>query len=344
MTKYEALKKSLQNYFEKNPNLERKRIFDVFIELGAPKRSLNNWITRLESNTSLTRKVGSGRPTRKATRGTIARIKRKFNHRSGCSQRRVARQFEISQSYVSYILKKHTNIVCRKKTKKPLMTEAQKLAAGPKCRQILANFRNHEFVLDDECYMTKSNSTLAGNDLFYTDDPESTPESVKHKHVAKFEEKVLVYVAISPRGISQPIFFRSGLAVNQFVYRDECLKGSLIPFLRKHHSKGGYVFWPDLASAHYAKTVQDYLHSENVIFIPKSMNPANIPKARPIEDFWGILKQKVYENDWAAENIDQLIARIRWALPKIDKTTFMRLSEGVADRLRIVGRKGVEAL
>jgi hypothetical protein len=29
--------------------------------------------------------------------------------------------------------------------------------------------------------------------------------------------------------------------------------------------------------------------------VPKDMNPANAPKLHPIENFWGILKQKVYE-------------------------------------------------
>jgi len=36
------------------------------------------------------------------------------------------------------------------------------------------------------------------------------------------------------------------------------------------------------------------------------MNPANAPKLHPIEDFWGILKKKVYEKGWSAKSIDQL--------------------------------------
>ncbi|RNA39940.1 putative erlin-2-B-like [Brachionus plicatilis] len=31
------------------------------------------------------------------------------------------------------------------------------------------------------------------------------------------------------------------------------------------------------------------------------MNPANVPKARPIEDCWRNLKAKVYESDWKAK-------------------------------------------
>ncbi len=73
------------------------------------------------------------------------------------------------------------------------------------------------------------------------------------------KKKILVYQAISTRGRSKALIFKSGLAINQFVYRDKCLKKSLIPFLRKYHSHDRYVFWPDLASVHYARTVQDYL-------------------------------------------------------------------------------------
>jgi hypothetical protein len=96
-------------------------------------------------------------------------------------------------------------------------------------------------------------------------------------------------------GAQRHFFFKSGLAINQFVYRDKCLKKSLIPFLRKYHSHDRYVFWPDLASAHYARTVQDYFNSQRVPFVQRKLNPANVPKCRPIEDYWGILKRKVYE-------------------------------------------------
>ena len=36
------------------------------------------------------------------------------------------------------------------------------------------------------------------------------------------------------------------------------------------------------------------------------MNPANAPKLRPIENFFGILKQNVNEKGWRAKIIDYL--------------------------------------
>ena len=207
MSKYDAVKKNLQEYYEKNANLGRKEIFRVFLGHGIPKSTLNRWLACLEKNTSLNRKVGSGRPIKIATKSNIAKIKKKFNHRSGCSQRKVAREFKTTQSYISKILKYHTNIRCRKKTKKPCMTEKQKKAARPKCRRLAEKYAKSEFVLDDESYFTKSNSSLSGNDQFYSDNLNLTPDNVKNKYQAKFEEKVLVYLAISTRGCSKALFF-----------------------------------------------------------------------------------------------------------------------------------------
>jgi len=35
--------------------------------------------------------------------------------------------------------------------------------------------------------------------------------------------------------------------------------------------------------------------------LPKIINPVNAQKLCPIEDFWGILKTNVYENNWSAK-------------------------------------------
>ena len=62
----------------------------------------------------------------------------------------------------------------------------------------------------------------------------------------------------------------------------------------------------DESYSHYAHSVQDYLKSKGIPLVPKTINPANVPKARPIEDFWENLKAKVYEGNWTAKNIKEL--------------------------------------
>jgi hypothetical protein len=37
------------------------------------------------------------------------------------------------------------------------------------------------------------------------------------------------------------------------------------------------------------------LNSKKIELLPKNINPANAPKTRLIEDFWAVLKAKVYE-------------------------------------------------
>ena len=133
----------------------------------------------------------------------------------------------------------------------------------------------------------------------------ATPASKKYTPVKKFEQKLLVWLIISERGISAPTIRKSGLAVNKTVYLD-FIKRGVIPFIKKHHSDGNYKFWPDLASSHYANTVVNYLIDQNIEFVQKCENPANVPEVRPIEDFWSILKEKVYENGWRAKNLDEL--------------------------------------
>jgi hypothetical protein len=115
------------------------------------------------------------------------------------------------------------------------MTALQMKAARPKCRKLIEKYSKVDFILDDESYFTLSNSTLAGNDRFYSNNLQKTPLNVKNKFKAKFEEKILVWVAISPRGKSKALFFKSGLAINQSIYKEQCLDKGLLPFIKKYY-------------------------------------------------------------------------------------------------------------
>ncbi len=75
------------------------------------------------------------------------------------------------------------------------------------------------------------------------------------------------------------------------------IKFVLIPFIKKHHLDGNFKFWPDQAGAHYSGIVVNHPVKEKINFIEKIENPANIPEVRAIEDFWSILKEKVFENN-----------------------------------------------
>lgn len=343
MGKYDSIKKDLYKFVNNNPLKTKFEIANHLIQLGYAKASVYRWIRCVENHKPLERKKGSRRVSKIASKANIRYIKNKFNHRSGCSQRKVARRLGCSQRYIGMILKKHTKIKCYKKPKKPNLSEQQKKVARPKCRRMIEKYGNTDFIIDDESYFTLTHSAQPGNDCFYSDDINATADRVKYNFHAKFEQKVLVYLCIAPKGICTPYFVPSGLAINQQVYLDNCIKKHLVPFINKYYPKGGYVFWPDLAKAHYAKSVLEYLKTNNINFVQKVDNPANVPKARPIEDFWGNLKQIVYEGDWTAKTLDQLETRIRSCLKKIDQSLVQRHAASVRQRLDRIRRYGVYA-
>ena len=158
------------------------------------------------------------------------------------------------------------------------------MVARPKCLSLYLNYRKHQFIIDDESYFTLSNANLSGNDTFYSNDRNMTANDVKYYDKAKYEEKVLVWLSMSPAGLIQFYIVTIKMTVNQKVYLEECLKKRLLPFIKKYHKGGKYVFWPDMDSSHYANLVQEWLVKEKIPFIPKSMNVANVPEIRPIED------------------------------------------------------------
>ena len=57
-----------------------------------------------------------------------------------------------------------------------------------------------------------------------------------------------------------------------------------------------------------------------------SKDPASVPKARPIEDFWGVLKRRVYANNWKAKNIKELKGRLQLCLRQIDQNFVQKLA------------------
>ena len=158
-----------------------------------------------------------------------------------------------------------------------------------------------------------------------------------------YPKNKLMWLAISNRGMSVPYFRPSkSVAINTEIYINECLQPRLLPFIHKHHGDFNYLFWPDLARAHYSKESVAWMN-ENVYFVDETTNPPNVPQARPIENLWGILAQKVYEGGWEAKTQQELISRIQSQLKKFDSIFLQSLMGGVKTKLRAIADRGVLA-
>jgi hypothetical protein len=122
----------------------------------------------------------------------------------------------------------------------------------------------YKCVMVDESYFTVDGNECQQQSYYESKDHPAT-DDVKFIPKTKFPAKV------SESGIRDSIFFKASLAVNKEVYISKCVP-VLHKFIQKHHKNEKIVFWPDLASAHYA----------------------NDTLIRPIEIFWAKLKRKVY--------------------------------------------------
>lgn len=101
------------------------------------------------------------------------------------------------------------------------------------------------------------------------------------------------------------------------------------------------IFWPDLASSHYAESVMDFMIEKRINFVEKYENPANVPEVRPIEQFWAILKARVYDGGWRANNLPELRKRIRKCIKKVDTNQLTALIECMHKNMKAVGVSGV---
>ena len=65
----------------------------------------------------------------------------------------------------------------------------------------------------------------------------------------------MIWMAISEHGVSDPIFFKVNSTIDSKIYSKKCIP-KLKKFINDYHKDENYIFWPDLATAHYSKYTQ----------------------------------------------------------------------------------------
>ena len=103
---------------------------------------------------------------------------------------------------------------------------------------------DYDLIIDDEKFFKLSGNNVLGKRYFYSTDRSAALPNFRFQQKTKFESKVMVWMAISAKGISNVYVHRGKQAVDQKIYLKECINPRLLPFVDKYHSNG---FWPDLA-------------------------------------------------------------------------------------------------
>ena len=104
------------------------------------------------------------------------------------------------------------------------------------------------------------------------------------------------------------------------------------------------VFWPDKASSHYSLKTTTFMNNNGIKFVPKEVNPTEVPQCRPIEDFFGVLATHVYAQNWITGYAEAVKRRIRACIKRIPEQTVQTVQAAtVAVRKRLLRayRKGL---
>ena len=178
---------------------------------------------------------------------------------------------------------------------------------------------------------------------YYTDDESKLLGDVSFIKKNNYPKKILMWVAISNRGMSIPYFRPSkSVTVNTEIYIKECLQPRLLPFIYNYHSDISFQFLHDLAGAHYSlETIAKM--KENLPFLNNTAIHLNVPQVRPKKNLWDILAQKINEGGWKATTQQELISRMQSQLKNFDSNFLQSLMGGVKTKLRAIADRGVLA-
>ncbi|CAF4685028.1 unnamed protein product, partial [Rotaria socialis] len=279
-----------------------------FVKQNIPRRTIYYILNKYLRYGIARDQPRSGRPL-KLSNKKLNDIVKSVNNRSGISQRKIGRRFHVHHSTISRNLRRRTSIRIRKRQTAPKMdSEDQEKRAKTNCGKLYHN--------------------VIGNRFFYSTDLTMAPVDIKFRKKKKFESKVMVWMVISSKGVSDVYVHKSKQAIRQDTYLNQFINKRLLPFIEKYHQDGNYLFWPDLASAHYSKSVQERLNEKNVPFVIREDNPSNVPQARPIETVWTLLERKVYENNWEAKDLDVLAQIIKKKSKELDQKMLQDMIDG----------------
>lgn len=194
-------------------------------------------------------------------------------------------------------------------------------------------------VMDDECYFSLENTKWC-NKYYYDDNGIKLTKNAEFIEKSKFPGKIMMWLAISENGISEPVFFEGISSINTEIYVKKCLP-KLKTYIDTYHFNDEVLFWPDLASCHTSKTTKLELEFLDIKFLPIENNPPNCPQIRPIEKLWAYLKRHVYGYGNEYKSLGQLISRIRYLLNTLDFSRFQTAMKQLPKKIRKSQREGL---
>ena len=195
--------------------------------------------------------------------GQRTRLKRLVNHHTGISLRKVSRKFDVHRRTIERELNR-MEIQYRKKKKAhsyaPKQLQEVPMRAGRLYRTLISS--DVELIMDEETFFTLINESVSANRGFYTTKSDVSSAEVTFKRTQRYSAKVMVWIALSEKGISGTFFTKHHQPIYDERYLKHCIKGILLPFINRYHDPIKVLFWIDLTWSHYASSVIDFWTSK----------------------------------------------------------------------------------
>ena len=216
-------------------------------------------LKRYEETGGIQNRPGQGRPRTVRTPKLVKVTREKIRRNPKRSIQKFAKESKVLYGTVSTVFHKDLKM-------SPFMyLKKQQLSAKivDKCfeRARILLSRNQgvmlpNFVFSDEKKFDVGHHLNTQNGRVWLRDRDEGPRVVTRKQGAA---SVVVWAAVTESGCSPLFFVDQGVELNQEIYRDVILVGSLLPCAYKHFKKHPWTFQLDSAPARGAKKTQEWL-------------------------------------------------------------------------------------
>lgn len=312
---------------------------------GISKSTLQKIVGRYVSEGRVTHMKVGRKCAKKWTAKVIGMVRKKFERSPNISDREVARQLQMPVSSVNYIKVTILGINAHKKVTAPKYEVGQEKRAKKGCRKLyrklLLSGGEKIVVMDDETYVPADPGDITGSEYYHCANKDDIPVETTVKSKRKFiQKKFLVWQAMDELGnVSEP-YISTG-TMDAKTYLTECLEKRLLPFIMRHHNIGDVVFWPDMATSHYARPVIEWLKAKGINFVERRDNAPNVPQARPIGKYWAACKAEYKRRKNVAKSLSSFKRIWRNLSQKVAQKCGKNLMQSMRRKLRLVAYHGV---